>query len=389
LSITEYFTKLKSKLKDPSYRRGINIATANYRIKRKIYIDDYIENLAREVRKIKEFSIDNLEEMVKIAMDTLRENGCEVYLAENAKKALEIVKDLVKPGDILVKGKSMTTEEIMLREELTEYGVELWETDLGELLIQLANEFPSHPVTPAIHMTRETIAELLREKLNANVSSDPEDITRFVRGFLRKKFINAAIGMTGANAVSARDGVILTMENEGNIRLSSGLPDKYIAVVGIEKIVPTIQDAFRVLEVTWRYAGYKVINYINAVAGPSKTGDIEKIIVKGVHGPREVHVIFLDNGRSEMAKHPVFKEALYCLRCGACIYECPLFQVAGGNFGYKYIAGIGAIWVYHTISKKIGLSMAYSCLRDGRCKIVCPLKIDTPKMILELRKSHE
>ena len=130
MSATEYFTKLKSKLKDPNYRRGINIATANYRIRRKMYIDSYIENLAKEVRKIKEYSIDNLEELVKIAMDSFRENGCEVYLAENAEKALEIIKDLVKPGDILVKGKSMTTEEIMLREELTEYGVELWETDL-------------------------------------------------------------------------------------------------------------------------------------------------------------------------------------------------------------------------------------------------------------------
>lgn len=385
MSVDDYFNKIERVINNAQFRKGVEVAINNYRINKKRYIDDYVRDLAKEVRKIKEFSISKLNDLVKIAIDSFVENGCDVYMADSSKDAIEIIKDVVKPGEIIVKGKSMTTEEIMLREYLSEYGIEIWETDLGELLIQLSGDTPAHPVIPALHMTKEYIADLLKVKLRADVSTEPENITNFVRNFLRKKFINASIGMSSGNVVSAKDGAILILENEGNVRLSTSLPRKYIAIIGIEKIVPSMQDAFKVIEVIWRYAGYKIANYVNVIAGPSKTADIENTLVKGVHGPRDVYIIFLDNGRSSMLKNHIFKEALYCIRCGACMYECPVFKVIGGRFGYKYVGGIGAVWCYHTINKELGLSMAYTCLRDGRCVEACPLKIDVPKMILELR----
>jgi L-lactate dehydrogenase complex protein LldG len=155
----------------------------------------------------------------------------------------------------------------------------------------------------------------------------------------------------------------------------------------MEKLVPTLGDAYKVAEVTWRYANYTVPSYVSLVSGPSKTGDIEKVTTYGAHGPRELHVIFLDDGRTELAKHPVLRQALYCLRCGGCLYECPVFGVTAGYFGDKYFAGIGAVWAAMiTGDKEKGAALAYTCLTCGRCKIRCPMKIDAPEMVFELRK---
>jgi L-lactate dehydrogenase complex protein LldG len=155
----------------------------------------------------------------------------------------------------------------------------------------------------------------------------------------------------------------------------------------MEKLVPTLSDAIKVAEVTWRYANYTIPQYISIVSGPSSTGDIEKVITYGVHGPREFHVIFLDGGRTELAKHPVLRQLLYCLRCGGCLYECPVFGVTAGHFGDKYFAGIGAVWAAMiTGDKEKAAALAYTCLTCGRCQVRCPVKIDTPEMVVELRK---
>jgi L-lactate dehydrogenase complex protein LldG len=155
----------------------------------------------------------------------------------------------------------------------------------------------------------------------------------------------------------------------------------------MEKLVPTLSDAIKVAEVTWRYANYTIPQYISIVSGPSSTGDIEKVITYGVHGPREFHVIFLDGGRTELARHPVLRQLLYCLRCGGCLYECPVFGVTAGHFGDKYFAGIGAVWAAMiTENKEKAAALAYTCLTCGRCKIRCPVKIDTPEMVVELRR---
>ncbi|MFH1652163.1 MAG: LUD domain-containing protein, partial [Chloroflexota bacterium] len=207
------------------------------------------------------------------------------------------------------------------------------------------------------------------------------------RTFLRDKFFRADVGLSGANVVAADTGTLFMIENEGNIRLATGAPPVHIALVGLEKLVPTLSDAFKVAEVTWRYANYGVPSYVSMVSGPSKTGDIEKVTTYGAHGPREFHVVFLDGGRTELAQNPVLRQALYCLRCGGCLYECPVFAVTAGHFGDKYFTGIGAVWagmVDHDPEKAAAL--AYTCLTCGRCKERCPVEIDVPQMILALRR---
>ena len=169
--------------------------------------------------------------------------------------------------------------------------------------------------------------------------------------------------------------------------MATGLPPVHIALVGMEKLVPTFGDACKVAEVTWRYANYTVPSYVSLVSGPSKTGDIEKVTTYGAHGPKELHVIFMDAGRTKLAKHPVLRQALYCLRCGGCLYECPVYAVTAGYFGDKCFAGVGAVWAA-MISQNIekAAAIAYTCLTCGRCKVRCPMQIDSPAMCVELRR---
>jgi L-lactate dehydrogenase complex protein LldG len=207
------------------------------------------------------------------------------------------------------------------------------------------------------------------------------------RKLLREKYFQADIGMSGANVVAADTGTLFLIENEGNIRLATGAPPVHIALVGMEKLVPTLGDSFKVAEVTWRYANYTVPGYVSMVSSPSKTGDIEKVTTYGAHGPKELHVIFMDAGRTELAKHPVLRQALYCLRCGGCLYECPVFAVTAGHFGDKYFTGIGAVWAAMiSQNREKAAAIAYTCLTCGRCKVRCPVEIDVPAMVVELRK---
>jgi len=244
-----------------------------------------------------------------------------------------------------------------------------------------------HITSPAIHIPREDVAKLFSKIIGQEFSSDIEAMVAAARKLLREKFFQADFGLSGANVVTADTGTLFLIENEGNIRLATSAPPVHIALVGMEKLVPTLGDAYKVAEVTWRYANYTVPSYVSLVSGPSKTGDIEKVITYGAHGPKEFHVIFMDAGRTELAKHPILRQALYCLRCGGCLYECPAFAVTAGHFGDKYFTGIGAVWAA-MISQDMekAASVAYTCLTCGRCKVRCPVKIDTPEMIIELRK---
>ena len=282
----------------------------------------------------------------------------------------------------------MTGDEIEIREHLEKLGNDVYETDLGEFIIQKLNSRPMHILSPAIHVPKEDVAELFSKITGENLPA--EDITRLVataRKLLREKFFAADIGLSGANVVAAEIGALFLIENEGNIRLATGAPPVHIALVGMEKLVPTFSDACKVAEVTWRYANYTVPSYMSMVSGPSKTGDIEKITTYGAHGPKEFHVIFLDDGRTELAKDPTLRQALYCLRCGGCLYECPVFAVTAGHFGDKYFTANGAVWAAMiSKDKEKAAALAYTCLTCGRCKIRCPMKIDGAEMIVELRK---
>jgi L-lactate dehydrogenase complex protein LldG len=345
--------------------------------------------LADEVLKIKEKAIPNMEKLARQAITSIEENKGKGYIARTADEALEIIANLVGTKKLIVKGKSMTGEEIGLREHLEKIGNDVYETDLGEFIIQKLGDRPMHITSPSIHVPREDVARLFSKVLGQEIAPDAEiaEMVAAARGYLRDKFFRADIGISGANAVAAETGTLFIIENEGNIRLSTSAPPVHIVLVGMEKLVPTLSDAFKVSEVTWRYANYTIPSYVSLISGPSKTGDIEKVTTYGAHGPKEFHVIFLDGGRTQLAKYPVLRQALYCLRCGGCLYECPVFAVTAGHFGDKYFAGLGAVWAaIVNKDKEKAASLAYTCLTCGRCRQRCPMKIDVPEMVIELRK---
>ena len=388
------FSEYKKELMDAAHNERIRLALsraiASYRVNTNNALNKFPHTIkmAEEVREIKARAIGEMERLTQQACEAIEWNRGKAYIAKTADEALKIVDSLVGKDKLIVKGKSLTGEEIGLREHLEESGNEVCETDLGEFIIQKLGSRPMHLVSPSIHVPREDVAELLFQITGERLS--PDDIGSMVataRKLLREKFFEADIGISGANVVAADTGTLFLIENEGNIRLATGAPPVHIALVGMEKLVPTLGDAFKVAEVTWRYASYTVPSYVSLVSGPSKTGDIEKVTTYGAHGPEEFHVIFIDDGRVELAKQPLLRQALDCLRCGACLYECPVYAVTTGYFGDKYFAGIGAVWAA-MISKNTdkAASIAYTCLTCGRCKVRCPMDIDIPSMCIELRR---
>jgi len=361
-----------------SYRANINNALKKF---------PHTIKMAEEVREIKEKAIGDMEKLAQQACEAIEENKGKAYIAKTADDALNIIGELVGSGKLIVKGKSMTGEEIELREHLEQMGNEVYETDLGEFIIQKLGSKPMHILAPAVHVPKEDVAQLFSKITGQELPPDIETLVATARKLLREKYFQADIGMSGANVVAADTGTLFHIENEGNIRLATSAPPVYIALVGMEKLVPTLGDAYKVAEVTWRYANYTIPSYVSLVSGPSKTGDIEKVITYGAHGPGEFHVIFMDDGRIDLAKHPILRQALYCLRCGGCLYECPVFAMTAGHFGDKYFAGVGAVWaamITQNIEK--AASMAFTCLTCGRCKTRCPMKIDVPEMIVTLRE---
>ena len=386
----QYSRNLEKAVNDEKLQKALKRTITGYREGMKRIFEKYpnIRELAEEVRKIKEYSIKHNEQLLRIAKEKFEENNVVVHFAENREKALEVISEIIGDAKVVVKSKSMVTEEIGLREYLISRGIEVWETDLGEFIIQLAKSKPMHLVTPSLHIPREQVAELFNKLMGKKIDKDDiPSMVKAAREFLRDKYFKADVGISGANVVAAKEGAILIIENEGNAKLSTTIPKKHIAVTGIEKIVPTLADAIKVAMVTWRYAKYDVTSYINIILGPTSA------VVHGkrktdIYGPQEMHVIFLDNGRSKMIQNEKFREASYCLRCGACIYECTAFNLFAGYFGGKvYMGGIGTIWSAFTEGMKYAAPASFTCLLDGRCKVVCPLHIDVPKMILELRKA--
>ncbi|MEM4653312.1 MAG: lactate utilization protein B [Candidatus Nezhaarchaeales archaeon] len=346
----------------------------------------HLRELGLEVRKIKERSIERMHELVKRASEAIEGCNGHTYLAKTAEEARRIVANIVGEGKLIVKSKSLTCEEIELREYLEDVlKCKVLETDLGEFIVQLRKEKPTHIINPSIHVPREEVAKTLSKLAGRELSDDVSVLVSFVRDYLREYYFKADVGLSGANVVAAQTGTIFIVENEGNARFSTNAPPIHVCVVGMEKVVPTFSDAFKIIELLPAYAsGISMASYVSLITGPSKTADIEKRLVYGVHGPKELHVIFLDNGRTEIAKHPILKEALYCIKCGGCLYECPIYRILDGRFGYNYFGGIGSIWTAYTRGFDKAL-FAYMCTGCGRCKEMCPLKIDVPKLVEELR----
>lgn len=350
----------------------------------------YYQYYKKRAREIKSWSINHLSELIKSVKEAVESLSGVFYLARDAEECRNYILKICLDHEakLIVKSKSMVTEEIFLNDVLIDKGIEVVETDLGEWIIQLRGEKPSHIVGPALHVTREEVAKLF-SKITGRILP-PDNIpllTAVAREKLREKFINADIGISGANVIAAETGTVFILENEGNARFATNAPPVHICISGIEKLVPTVEDAMLISRViTPNATGQLVPVYISLITGPSRTGDIEMNLSLGVHGPKEFYLVLVDNGRSRMINDPDFKEASYCVRCGACLNECPVYREIGGHvWGYRYMGGIGAIWTMFTHGLNKAAPIAFTCATCARCKNVCPMEIDIPSMIIKLR----
>jgi L-lactate dehydrogenase complex protein LldG len=388
-TFTDFKKTIYRAVDDEMLRSALRKAVKSFRENRDKALERFphVEEQRKILMEKKEEVLTHLDEMIEKFSAAARTMGVKVHLAETVQQGQKILGEIVGSKKLIVKGKSITSEELDLNGFLEETGNEIHETDLGEFIVQLLHGKPMHLLAPAVNVPKERVAQLFSELAGRELPPDPAELTRFARDFLREKFFRADIGMSGANAITADTGSIFLIENEGNIRFATNAPPVHIAVVGLEKILPTLADGTLLVEVVSRYAGYYAPSYVSIISGPSKTGDIEKVTIWGVHGPREVHVILLDNGRREVARDPLLRQMLYCIRCGACMYECAVYPIVSGYWGHTYMGGIGIPWTALVAGGwEAAAPMAYACTLCGRCREFCPMEIGTPEIVEKLRE---
>ena len=339
------------------------------------------EELREKAGKIKDETLSHLDEYLEQFAANAERAGAKIHWARDGREACEIILNLIKErgAKSVVKSKSMATEEIHLNQALEDAGVNPVETDLGEWIIQLAGETPSHIVVPAIHKTKNQIAELFVEKVGIEPTEDVDVLTKTARRYLRSKFAEAEIGISGVNFAVAETGTILILENEGNIRLTTGLPKTHIALMGIEKIVPKFTDLDVFLKLLPRSGtGQRLTTYQSLITGIKRRA--------GDEGPEEIHIVLMDNGRSKMLSHPVTRQSLACIRCGACLNACPVYQAIGGHaYGSVYPGPIGAVITPQLVGIAKTRQLPFASSLCGACREVCPVKIDIPELLLHLR----
>ena len=343
--------------------------------------------LKERVKKIREHSLKNLDLLIDKGIKKLQKNGVEVILAEKSENALEEIYSIVKDESMVAKSKSNTAGEIGLSQFLEDRNVHVVETDLGDRIVQLhPNSKPSHPIGPASHFRMEDIAEIISNEFNIDIEPDPRAILNLIKEDVLKKLSQCNIGITGANSVAADDGSILIVHNEGNVSLVSML-DTHIIILGIDKFVETIEEAVSVVKLETIFAtGKTVPAYMNVVSSPSKTADIEQIILNNMYGARRVVVILLDNGRSQAVKEG--NESLLCIGCGSCIINCPIYNAIGYEFGYKrHLGGRGVVLSSFIEGKESCFdSGLFTCTLCGLCTVECPVGVRISHLIKNLRK---
>ena len=339
------------------------------------------EAMRDRARAVKDEVLLNLDRYLKEFVANAEVAGATVHWAREASEACEIVVELAAARGVrsVVKSKSMVTEEIHLNAAFAERGIEAVETDLGEYIVQLAGETPSHVVAPAIHKSRRDVAELFAATLGSDPLSDETALTRIAREKLRRRFSDAGMGISGVNFGVADTGTIAILENEGNARLTTTVPSVHVALMGIEKLIPRIADlALMLLVLSRSGSGQAITSYQSLITGVKRRRDDE--------GPSELHIVLLDNGRSRMLAHPVTRQSLACIRCGACLNVCPVYQQIGGHaYGTVYSGPIGAVISPQLMGLSKTSELPYASSLCGACREACPVKIDIPELLLHLR----
>ncbi len=380
------YAPLKQKIDDSivHIERGTQLqkATKRGRDSMRIQISSFHKatNLREEVKELKKESIERLDELLKEFTANCEANGNSVFMARTGQDAINYILDLAqKKGAKLVdKSKSLTTEEIELNHFLEAEGINVVETDLGERIIQLAGEKPFHLVFPAVHKTQTEVAKIFSDAFGQQVPDDLQEIMKTIRNALKPIFLGSQIGITGANVLVAETGSIVLETNEGNARLVSSIPDVNVVVVGMEKVVETWEEAMKlVMAHPINATGTRLTNYVSIIT--------QRLPLDAK--PRELHVIILDNGRTKMRNDPWFREALSCIRCGACMNVCPTYGVVGGHvFGYIYPGPIGIPWTEEVHGLDKAGEFAHLCISCGLCKTLCPADIDIPMMIAKVKE---
>jgi L-lactate dehydrogenase complex protein LldF len=381
----DFNAKSTIKAADRDHRRKINFNMSRYNAVVPIGKQQFTDvHLAREKAKnIKWKAIETLDKQLENFEMQIGRRGAKVIWAENAEEALsEILKICqAKKCSTIVKSKSMVTEEIHLNRFLEQNGIESVETDLGEYIQQLDGEPPYHIVTPAMHKSKEDVARVFAHKLGTNPNLTPTQLTLVAREKLREKYTEAQIGITGANFIIADIGGIAVTENEGNARLSSAFPKTHIVIAGIEKVLPSITDLGLFWPLLATYGtGQKITVYNSIISGPRQVNEND--------GPTEMYVILLDNGRTNLLANEKAREALYCIRCGACLNACPVYKNIGGHtYGTTYSGPIGSVITPHLRNMDEWKHLSYASSLCGNCTEVCAVKINLHELLLENR--HE
>jgi L-lactate dehydrogenase complex protein LldF len=382
----EFVANYKQALSNTQLQGALKLATGKFTVHRQEAVSAVgpeWEELRNRARKIKEHSIDNLDRYLDEFATNIERLRGKIIWARDAAEANEYITRLARERGVklAVKSKSMMTEEVELNHAFSAAGVEAVETDLGEYIVQLAGERPSHIIAPAIHKNRAQIADLFAEKLSVERSEEIERMTATARRVLRDRFAAAGMGVTGANFGVAESGTIVLVENEGNIRLTTSLPRIHVALIGIEKIIPRLNDLAVFLRLLARSAsGQKMSSYVSFISGVKLAATDE--------GPEELHVVILDNGRVDILANAKLRESLYCIRCGACLNICPVYQKIGGHaYGWIYPGPIGSVLTPQLVGRGKAADLPFASSLCGACREVCPIKINIPDMLLELR--HE
>ncbi|WDH84684.1 LutB/LldF family L-lactate oxidation iron-sulfur protein [Paenibacillus urinalis] len=372
-------------LNDEFLRKAVKFTTERLRGGKKLASEEHgrWEEWREQGRQIRLHTIAHLDYYLNLFVENARANGVHVHFADTGEEAVRIALQIAehRGAKSVVKSKSMVSEELHLNHALEQAGIEAIETDLGEYIIQLAGEMPSHIVIPAIHKNRYQIAELLSEVAGETLPPDTTVLAGFVRKILRERFLDADIGMTGCNFAIAETGSMVLFENEGNARMVSTLPKTQITLMGMERIIPSWTDLEVMATLLPRSAtGQRITMYMSGITGPKRNADAD--------GPEQMHIIIVDNGRSLQLGDPEFQELLNCIRCGACLNACPVYRHIGGHaYGSTYSGPIGAV-LTPALNKNVAEwdDIANASSLCGACYEACPVKIPLHDMLVSLRR---